>query len=450
MEDCSNSLNNYSMSRSLDNWKKFKKVVKNTKRSFFNVKIQEVVNKSQGPWELMNWINRYKLPVIEAIKYDGQPCLSLDSLWNALHDSFNTALNRHVNINILSKIEHKATSSWSPFSKEEFKQVISKCNNSSAPELDKLSWWHLKIILNQDKCLANVINIADSYFNLGYWPNDFKCSFTVIIPKPNKKAYDQPKSFHPIVLNTLGKIIKKVIAERLQFTVTSNDFVHPCQLGGLKFKFTTDTGVTLTHIVHSGWAKNKTMSTLAFNISQFFLSLNYRLLTLILEKAGFDSKVISFFVNYLVRRKTSYQWNDISSPIFEVNVRVGQGSALSPILLALYLSPFLYILDKCLKNLNIPVSIISFVDDGLIISQNKSIDVSNSQLFCSYNVLSKLLDSFGLVIEHSKTEVFHFNRSHGIFNSSQLDLSPISGPILCSKESWKYLGFIFDRKLTFH
>ena len=288
-------------------------------------------------------------------------------------------------------------------------------------------------------------------FNLGYWPNDFKHSFTVIIPKSNKKAYDQPKYFHPIVLlNTLGKIIKKVIAERLQFTVTSNDFVHLSQLGGLKFKSTTDAGVTLTHIVHSEWAKNKTMSTLAFDISQFFLSLNHRLLTLILEKTGFDSKVISFFINYLVRRKTSYQWNDISSPIFEVNVRVGQGSALSPILSALYLSSFLYILDKCLKNLNIPVFIISFVNDGLIISQNKSIDVSNSQLFCSYNVLSKLLDSFGLVIEYLKTEVFHFNRSHRIFNSSQLDLSPISSPILCSKESWKYLGFIFDRKLTFY
>ena len=88
----------------------------------------------------MNWINRHKLPAIEAIKYDGRPCLPPDSLWNALHDFFNTALNHHVNINILSKIEHKATSSWSPFSKEEFKQVISKCNNSSAPELNKLSW----------------------------------------------------------------------------------------------------------------------------------------------------------------------------------------------------------------------------------------------------------------------------------------------------------------------
>jgi len=54
-------------------------------------------------------------------------------------------------------------------------------------------------------------------------------------------------------------------------------------------------------------------------------------------------------VDYLVRRKTNYMWNDISSPSFKVNVGVGQGSALSPILSALYLSPFLYILEKRLK-----------------------------------------------------------------------------------------------------
>ena len=155
-------------------------------------------------------------------------------------------------------------------------------------------------------------------------------------------------------------------------------------------------------------------------------------------------------MDYLVRRKTNYTWNDISSPSFEVNVGIGQGSALSPILLALYLSSFLYILEKQLKNLNIPVSLISFVDDGLIISQNKSIDISNSHLFCSYNVLTKLLDKFGLIIEHSKTETFHFNRSYRMFNPPPLDLSTIGGPVLRPKDSWKYLGFIFDRKLTFH
>jgi len=112
-----------------------------------------------------------------------------------------------------------------------------------------------------------------------------------------------------------------------------------------------------------------------------------------------------------MQRSTTYLWNNLSSPLLEVNVGVSQGSVLSPILSSLYLSPFLYILENRLKNLNILVSILSFVDDGLLIAQNKSFIISNSNLFCSYNILSKLLNSFGLAIKHSKTEIFHFSRS---------------------------------------
>ena len=251
-------------------------------------------------------------------------------------------------------------------------------------------------------------------------------------------------------MNTLGKLIEKVIAERLQFTVVNNNFIHLSQLGGLKFKSTMDASVTLTHIICSGWAKGKTTSTLAFDISQFFSSLNHHLLTLILVKVGLESGVSSFFANYLVKRKTNYVWNDLISLEFEVNVGVEQGSALSPILLTLYLSPFLYILEKCLENLKIPISILSFVDDGLIIVQNKSIDILNTHLFCSYNVLSKLLIDFSLVIEHGKTEIFHFNRSHGIFEPPPLDLTLLGSLSLYPKNTWKYLGFFFDHKLTFH
>jgi len=104
----------------------------------------------------------------------------------------------------------------------------------------------------------------------------------------------------------MGKIIEKVISERLQFLTAANDFIHLSQLGDLKFKSTTDAGVALTHIICSGWVKNLSTSTLTFDITQFFPLLNHQLLSLILKKVGFNNCVISFFTNYLVDRKTNY------------------------------------------------------------------------------------------------------------------------------------------------
>ena len=152
------------------------------------------------------------------------------------------------------------------------------------------------------------------------------------------------------------------------------------------------------------------ISTLAFDIIQFFPSLNHWLLPLILKKTGVHFKVVQFFSNYLIDRKMWYCWNNFSFHLFNVDIGVGQDSVLSSILSALYISLVFHILEKHLKNLKIPVSILSFVDNSLFIAQSKSLTVSNSYLFCSYNVISSILDKFGLVLEHRKIEVFHFSR----------------------------------------
>ena len=56
----------------------------------------------------MSWVNKCKLPAIEAIQYNDQPYLTINNLWNVLHSTFNTALYYQVDINILDEIVDKS------------------------------------------------------------------------------------------------------------------------------------------------------------------------------------------------------------------------------------------------------------------------------------------------------------------------------------------------------
>ena len=124
----------------------------------------------------------------------------------------------YIDISLLSEISNKHSMRWLPFSEEEFISSINKCNNSSTPRSNKLSWKHLKYIVKDNAYLKKIINIADTCFEIGYWPSHFKVLTSIIISKPNKELYDFPKAFKSIVLlNTISKLIKKVIGERLQF-----------------------------------------------------------------------------------------------------------------------------------------------------------------------------------------------------------------------------------------
>jgi len=72
-----------------------------------------------------------------------------------------------------------------------------------------------------------------------------------------------------------------------------------------------------------------------------------------------------------------YLWNNFTLLLFNVNVGVGQGSVLSLIFSAFYISP---IFEKRSKNLNISISFLSFIDNRLLISQEKSFEKTNTYL----------------------------------------------------------------------
>jgi hypothetical protein len=72
------------------------------KRNFFEDRINHVASINQRAWDLMAWTRKRNLPTYEAISYQGVPCNSLESLWDALDGSYNVAAARPVDLSFFA------------------------------------------------------------------------------------------------------------------------------------------------------------------------------------------------------------------------------------------------------------------------------------------------------------------------------------------------------------
>src|SRR5437660_725839 len=176
----------------------------------------------------------------------------MDELFQALHGTYNAAAERQTDPTILDEVDQEPERGWSQFSKLEMIEELKKCSNTSAPGPDKVTWRHLKFITADEMVAENITRIANACINTGHWPSHFKESNSIILPKPGKPTYSVPKAFRPIVLlNTLGKLVEKMLANRLQFEAQKFSIFHPNQFGGVRQHSTEDAGIYLTHIVRA-------------------------------------------------------------------------------------------------------------------------------------------------------------------------------------------------------
>jgi hypothetical protein len=466
-KDCKEAYGEMKLNGGRSNWTVrtgLKRTIQKTKRNHFDKKIKQMASDRKQPWDLMPWARECKLPATEAILNDqGESCNDTDMLSNTLHSTYNSASNCNVNLDCmtvgLNKLPERG---WNPFSRQELLDALKSCAKNTAPGPDHISWRLLKRFIKFELGVGELITkVADASIDLGHWPDHFKRSVSVIIPKPGKPSYNKAKSFRPIVLlNTMGKLIEKMIARRLQFEGLESGTIHPCQTGGIMQQSVEDAAVALTHHVCMGWANKKATSVLAFDIAQFFPSLNHFALSKIIEYFGFVSKVVSFFSDYLTNGKTQYAINGETSSLYDSNVGVGQGSALSPILSALYIAPIFHLLDKWIMDFDESMyhppltAFLSFVDNGLLVATADNVYDRQSSLKEAYAHITSLFTDFGLVMEHTKTELFNFALKSNNYESDNptLDLGfvPFTNDTpLIPKRIWRYLGIFFDHNLTF-
>jgi len=308
---CAKALAMYQTSRLQEDWAEFHYTTWVAKCIFFNHRIQDIAVKKARPWDLASWVKQCQLPSYEAISFRGQPCNNMDSLWGALDGTYNTANGRPVDLGILDTVPSLPVREWMPFSMLELTQALHACSSTSAPGPDHVTWGMLKTLAANPHIASLFLGLVEVCIQLGHWPAHFKESLLVIIPKPGKLSYSTPKSFHPIVLlNMLGKLVEKMLSHHMQYDGVQHGAFQPNQFGGISQCSTEDAGVFLTHLIRAGWAKKLKTSIMAFDIVQFFPSLNHDMLMVVIQKAGFPLVLGNFFRPYLTGHKTMYKWDN--------------------------------------------------------------------------------------------------------------------------------------------
>uniref|UniRef100_A0A9Q8PJT4 RNA-directed DNA polymerase from transposon X-element n=1 Tax=Passalora fulva TaxID=5499 RepID=A0A9Q8PJT4_PASFU len=123
----------------------------------------------------------------------------------------------------------------------------------------------------------------------GHCPKHFKESLTVVLRKPQKEDYTKLKAYRPIaLLNTLGKLLEKIIAERLTNLAEEHGILPEEQMGGRKQRVTLTAVELITEQIKTLWhfGNNKAATLLLLDISGAFDNVSHqRLIHILKQKA---------------------------------------------------------------------------------------------------------------------------------------------------------------------
>ena len=152
-----------------------------------------------------------------------------------------------------------------------------------------------------------------------------------------------------------------------------------------------------------------------------------------LSDFGLKGRLPHFIDNFKVRVGTTL------SDLQGQEEGVPQGSILSVTLFSIKI-------NNIVKALNPGVDCSLYVDDFLICYRSKHMHTIERQLQQCLNKIQKWAMENGFKFSKTKTQCMHFYQLRGLHNDPVLKLDGVEIPVV---EQYKFLGVIFDRKLSF-
>lgn len=322
-----------------------------------------------------------------------------------------------------------------PFNMSELETALQR-TKETATGPDQIHYQIIKHLPNNAmKTLLDIFNMTWESEN---FPKEWSEAIIIPIPKPGKD-HTNPTNYRPIALTScLCKTMERMINDRLVWFLESNSLITSYQTGFRKNKCTTDHLVRLETYIRNAFIKKEHLVAVFFDLEKAYdTTWKYGILK-DLHDFGLKGHLPNFIANFLSNRNFKVRIGSTLSDTYKQEQGVPQGSILSPTLFNIKINSIV----KCLNETDCSL----YVDDFVMFYKSKNMETIEQKLQQCLNKLEDWANENGFKFSKIKTQCVHFCQLRGLHPDPNLTIYGSQIPVV---EEVKFLGLIFDKKLTF-
>ena len=412
------------------------KILRNTHRQ----RVEDASESPSGLWKLVKWAkNRHDVtpsctPALA--KPDGKLAQEPEEKAEILRRSFFPPP-LQANLLDLEGYQYPPPIECPDITKPEIEKAVRRASPNKAPGADGVTNGVLHQTL--DILLPSLHRLFNACLQQGYCPVHFKEAVTVVLRKPGKDDYTQPKAYRPIaLLNTLGKALEAIIANRLAYLADVHRLLPSRHTGGRKLASTEHAMHFLLQRIYQAWSEGKVASLLLLDVSGAYDNVSRERLLHNLRKRQVDQKIVNWVESFLSGRSTTIKLQEYTAPSAPIETGIPQGSPVSPILYLFYNAD---LIEACKTP---DTEAVGYIDDVSILAIGPTAPRNCKTLKVIHRKAEDWAAKHGSQFAPAKYELVHFTRDPKANSTHALRLPHAT---IKASPSCRYLGIQMDTKL---